>query len=398
MSKAALFDTSGSVKPPQAKVSTLVATGTKPKPLFMNMGISAANKEAKKKEALELCAKGKEYLATSLFKWSADHLGASTKFEAASNAFKVAGDEEQACAMLEMAAKSHSAYGSHSAAANALVNASKLASGDKAIQLNLNAADMYGVCGDLANAANSYACAADLSVESDANAAEELYFKARDMLCHPDTPDSQLSSIKITALETLRRILKFLIKDTSRLEQALDHCHLMARIYKAFEQNSSVHKTLAAMTVIQVHMRDLVAAEQTFLDSLGNSGYAHSKECEIAENFLNAAKSMDAVAMTSIQKSEEIQYLDRDVQQLASQFKLGSGRTSSATAKVQSTVSVSSASKVIKVVNMQEIKVEVSEEGLAKVSGGEETVIEEIELPEEEVEDGDIDEDDLDLL
>ena len=47
---------------------------------------------------------------------------------------------------------------------------------------------------------------------------------------------------------------------------------------------------------------------------------------------------------------------------------------------------------------MQEIKVEVSEEGLAKVSGGEETVIEEIELPEEEVEDGDIDEDDLDLL
>jgi len=311
-----------------------------------NPTISPAVKAEKLKAAKELHQAGEEYLKTSMFKWSADHLGASNKFEEASTAYKVAGEIELACTMLEMASKSHAAYQSYAAAASSLINSSKLAvmlpDGTQRAVRNLTAAsEFYSMYGDAFQAAAAYTSAGELCEAADPAQAWALYEQGRDLMCPFDADEESLKRSSVRVLEPMRKIMKFLLKDTASLSKALKHIQLMVRLYRAFEQEGSVSKMLVAVTVVQLHMRDVVSADQTFLEHLGEKGYTMSKECEVAESFLTAVKTLDADSLKALQRSELMQYLDRDVQPLAASLTLRSGvATVSSTSTAHTVISV----------------------------------------------------------
>jgi len=310
--------------------------------------ISPTVKAEKLKAAKELHKAGDEYLKTSIFKWSADHLGASSKFEDAATAYKVAGELDLACQMLEAASRSHAAYASFGAAATSLVNASKMAAimpggTQRAIGHLTAASEFWAMHGESYQAAAAFISAGELCEQSDSAQAQawELYEQGRDILCPSDADEAALKRSSVRSLDSMRKIMKFLLKDTASLSKALRHIQLMVRLYRAFEQEGSVCKMLVAITIVQLHMRDVVSADQSFLEHLGEKGYTSSKECEVAESFLQAVKTLDAEALKALQRSELMQYLDRDVQPLAAALTLRSGVAAAvATSTVQSVIRV----------------------------------------------------------
>ena len=278
-----------------------------------------------------------------MFKWSADHLGASSKYEEASAAYKVAGELDLACTMLEMASKSHVAYASYGAAATSLINSSKLAvtlpgGTQRAVGNLAAAAELWSMHGDAFQAASALLSAGQACEAADPAQAWELYAQGRDIVCPCDADEDFLKRSSVRVLDPMRRILKFLLKDTGSLSKALQHTQLMVRLYRAFEQEGSVCKMLVAITVIQLHMRDVVSADRCFLEHLGEKGYSTSKECEAAESFLMAVRSLDSSALQALQKSELMQYLDRDVQPLAAALTLRSGVASASATSTAQTV------------------------------------------------------------
>ena len=307
--------------------------------------ISPAVKAEKLKAAKELHKAGDEYLKTSIFKWSADHLGASSKFEDAATAYKVAGELDLACQMLEAASRSHAAYASFGAAATSLVNASKMAAimpggTQRAIGHLTAASEFWAMHGESYQAAAAFISAGELCELSDPAQAWELYEQGRDILCPSDADEATLKRSTVRSLDSMRKIMKFLLKDSGSLSKALRHIQLMVRLYRAFEQEGSVCKMLVAITIVQLHMRDVVSADQSFLEHLGEKGYTSSKECEVAESFLQAVKSLDAEALKALQRSELMQYLDRDVQPLAAALTLRSGVAAAVATTVQSVIRV----------------------------------------------------------
>jgi hypothetical protein len=314
--------------------------------LFSEISVEA--KTQKLEEARSLEKAGEEYLRTSLFKWSPDHLGASTKFEHASNAYKVAGDIRRAYETMEKAAKSHAAYDSFGTAATSFVNASKLAAAmpdgagvDKAVQLLTAAADMWSLHGDVFQVAQCYLSAGEISEMWNADRTQALYLEARDLICPREASNEELRRINVRGLDAMRKIFKFFIRDNQRLSEALTHAQLMVRQLQAFEQDEAAHKILAAVTIIQLHMKDIVSADQTYISDLGVRGYASSKACEIAENLLEAMKNFDSEALAVALRSETMQYLDREVQLLAKSLTMRPGAAPS-TACARSVVSAQS--------------------------------------------------------
>jgi hypothetical protein len=110
--------------------------------------VSAELREKKLAEARENSAKGSKCLQTSVFQWSPDHITAATYFEMSAEAYKVAGDLENAklmylqvpydfsCAytcltslhmIARQAAESFEGAGSPASAALALAKAAKVA-------------------------------------------------------------------------------------------------------------------------------------------------------------------------------------------------------------------------------------------------------------------------------
>ena len=310
--------------------------------------ISAETKAQKLAEARSLDKVGDEYLQTSLFKWSPDHLGASTKFEHASNAYKVAGEMRLACETMEKAAKSHAGYNSFGTAATSFVNASKLAAAmpdgtgvDKAVQLLTAGAEMWSLHGDVFQVAQCYLAAGEVSEMWNADRSRALYLQARDILCPREASNEELRRTNVRALDAMRKIFKFFIRDSQYLAEALTHAQLMVRQLQAFEQDDAAHKILAAVTIIQLQMKDIVSADQTYIRDLGVRGYASSKACEMAETLLEAMKNFDSEALAVALRSETMQYLDREVQLLAKSLTMRPG-AAPATASIRSVVSAQS--------------------------------------------------------
>ena len=418
--KASLFGNSTGAKPSVTGVSKQTA-GVKPvgssglktgsasalprAAVKKTLEISAEAKARKLAEANILAKAGDDYLATSFFKWSPDHLGASSKYEHASNAYKVAGEALKACIFMEKAAKAHAAYESFGTAASSFANASKLAAAllenvEEAVRLQLAAGEMWSLYGDLYQVASSYLAAAELCENSDSDRAVELYEQGRDILCPTDALDEDLKRTNVRGLDAMRKIFKFLIRDTQRLAKAMSHAELMVRLFRAFEQDDAVHKILASITVIQLHMKDVVSADQTFMEHLSIRGYTSSKACEIAEELVQAMKSYDSDALAAVLRSESMQYLDRDVQLLAKTLTMRSG-TASASTFVESVVTRQAGDKQQTVRVLAEAVVSINEENKVSGSGSVEASDVELNLPLEaaapEVSDVEGEEEDLDL-
>jgi hypothetical protein len=328
--KDALFGGGGGNATAKPALSTQNAAGnnnTKPKstlpPRKATSTVSAAVKVEKAQEAKQLMAEGEEYLKTSVFKWQPDYMGAAPKFSGASKAYAVAGEAALAHDMMLKSSKAYLGYDSTSAAANTLQEAAKLATTPKQKMEDLAAAaELWGQSGDVSRMAMTYVSVAETEGASEEEIAENLQV-ACNILVPPDSTEQDITNSRgqgaQQGLEVLQRAFKFYLtaKEPPRLEDAMKTSELLCRVSAAMYSDSVLWRTQAAITVLQLHARDVVAAEQTYIqEHLARAGYASSKEAEVVDELISAYRACDEEQLAAVQRSRGLFYLDREVKDL----------------------------------------------------------------------------------
>lgn len=76
-------------------------------------------------------------------------------------------------------------------------------------------------------------------------------------MCPSDTPEDALGRVHPKVLDIFREAFAFLLRER-RLQEALTHANRMVQVFKAFESESSMCKTLFAVTILQLSMGDIV--------------------------------------------------------------------------------------------------------------------------------------------
>lgn len=307
--------TPNDIKPKQTKTTTMSA------PV-----ISPELKAKKITEAKDLISRAMKNLQTSIFQWSPDHLAAASLFESASNIYVSIGDNDEALVLLEKSINSHQASGVDSAAALALVKASKITQAQKLPKKTAEylerAAEVWGTNGDLEKYSDLLAKAAKELEQVEPSRAVALYQKSCDMLCPPSMAKQQLSSCSIHTLDIYRAYFTFVLS-VSNYKDALGIAERMVDIFEAHGSDSSMCKTMAGITILQLYLGDIVLADRTFMQvHLNNSAYCKSFECALAEDFIGAFKDHDADKLEATQSSHRLAYLDRDIQVLAKKLSI----------------------------------------------------------------------------
>eukprot|EP01039_Chlorochromonas_danica_P002507 gene2507-2745_t len=280
--------------------------------------MSLETRRKKIAEAREQSEKGMTALKTTLFQWKPDHLSAATYFERSADLYKVAGDLKNALLLNVQAAQSHEACGAMASTALLKTKAAGLASeqGDleQSRALLLEAAEAWGVHGDLVKYGETLAKLAKEEEGHDGKRAAELYLQAFDRLCPADTPVDQLARCPVSVLDISRSALAFLLR-TKRFQEALPLVRRMAQVFGAMEIEGSMCKCFLTETVAQLALGDTVAAQQTFLQQhLNNTAYMRSKECEVADLLILAFNNSDIDQLDKAKMHPHIAFLDREVQ------------------------------------------------------------------------------------
>ncbi len=296
---------------PKTTGMTSKATGTT---------ISNEVKLKKINEAKEWSEKGMKFLKTSVFQWEPDHLAAAPCFEKSAAAYKAAGEDELARKLLLQSAISCEKSNTLSSGALALVKASEIAKSqgniDYVIQDLEKAAELYGIDGKIDSCADIYfkigkAIQGNKKYEND-NIVLPYFYKAINLLCPEDTPKQNLDKVNINVLEMLRNTFTYLLHN-DKYEEALKFAKdRMVDILIALEMEPTICKTMATITLLQLTLGDVVAADRSFLDYLGNSMYIKSKECRLAESFLMAMKNYNIEMLDNAQASEDLYLLEKD--------------------------------------------------------------------------------------
>lgn len=92
---------------------------------------------------------------------------------------------------------------------------------------------------------------------------------------------------------------------------------------------------MAAVTIIQLAMRDVVSADQTYLEHLGNKAFIVSNECKVVDKFVMAFKNNDMDLLDEAQRGDSLFFLDPEVQPLARNLSLFSARAREAAQDVE---------------------------------------------------------------
>ena len=130
-----------------------------------------------------------------------------------------------------------------------------------------------------------------------------------------------------SSLDIFRDKFKFLLKNNKLLE-ALQHAEKMAMLFEAFQTESSMCKAMLSTTIILLSLGDIVKAEQIYLqEHLNNSTYLNSKECKLADEFILAFKNYDIELLEKTQASPSLNYIEREIQDLARKLSLLSVKT-----------------------------------------------------------------------
>jgi hypothetical protein len=94
-------------------------------------------------------------------------------------------------------------------------------------------------------------------------------------------------------------------------------------LFAAFESESSLHKTLCAVSVLQLRAGDVVAAHETYLqDHLSRVSYRASCECRLAENLIMSYVHLDPEALEAARSSSDMRFIDREVARLIKDLSL----------------------------------------------------------------------------
>lgn len=309
-------------------------------------GVLLSNEMRLKKieEARDFSERGMKAIKVTVFQWKADHLLAAPLFESSSNAYKAAGEFEQARVMMVQSAKSHEGYGALSTCAVAYMNAAKIAQAQnnkvQAAEHFKESAEMWGSHGDVEKCADVLAKAAKELENEKPTEALDLYNRAIEILAPDGLTKEQLGKVNINIRDILREAFKYTLKrgekDSKSLKDALSLAKRMAKQFEAFESEPSMCKSMASVTIILLSMGDVVQADQTYLqEHLDNKHYITSNECKVIDKFIMAFKNSDLDLLDDAQKGENLFYLDPEMQSWAKSLSLfGRGKFSKGDSKI----------------------------------------------------------------
>eukprot|EP00602_Paraphysomonas_sp_CaronLab_P001215 CAMPEP_0185020322 /NCGR_PEP_ID=MMETSP1103-20130426/2920_1 /TAXON_ID=36769 /ORGANISM="Paraphysomonas bandaiensis, Strain Caron Lab Isolate" /LENGTH=403 /DNA_ID=CAMNT_0027551151 /DNA_START=12 /DNA_END=1223 /DNA_ORIENTATION=+ len=324
--------------PEEKKTSSSSSSQSKSKSAI---GISPTLKTKKINEAKEHEDRGNKFLKTSIFQWSPDYMAASAAFEAAAKCYYTAEELDLASEFYIRAADNNEACNTHSAAAMAIIKAADInkqqGNRAEASRLYQRAASLWGVNGEVLKA-GEFLCKAAKELENvDPSKALELYYEGIGHVCPADTPIEMMQSVSASAPEMFRGIFQFMLKHRASarsIQQAqqpsfkipsdelLSFANRMLRLYDGLDSEASLCRMMVTVTILQLETGDVVAADRTFLEHLGNSAYLRSTECKLAEDFISAFKQMDVDMLDEAQRSHHLVHLDRDVQGIARNLSL----------------------------------------------------------------------------
>ena len=304
-------------------------------------GLTSTQKAKKLEEAKEFMDKAAQALKKTIFSWKPDHLAAAPQFEYAANAYKLAGELELARTTMLQSVDSHEKADTLGAAALTCVKASQIAQAMGRYDLSSadleRSAELWGIHGDIDKCAETLAKAAKDMGNVNASLALNLYKRACDLICPPDTRVSEMGRLHPSAIAVMRDTFAFMLSDkcngrkddnniadtkskskgsvnsvnTIKDGSALAHAKRMVQLLSGFEMEGAMCKTMCAITIIQLSMGDIVQADATFLqDHLNSKQYIVSKECRLAEEFITAIKTHDVDKMDAVLSSTDLNYLE----------------------------------------------------------------------------------------
>ena len=83
-------------------------------------------------------------------------------------------------------------------------------------------------------------------------------------------------------------------KGGNRYPDAMKNALLLIRASEAFGQDTLTWKALVTVTVLQLTNKDVIAAEETYIqEHLSKTGYATSKEAEVVDRLIDAFRCTD---------------------------------------------------------------------------------------------------------
>lgn len=172
-------------------LTTSTGTGRKPGATggITSSGVTLSPEVRAKKieEGRDFSERGMKCLKVTVFQWKPDHLLAAPLFESSSNAYKAAGELEQARVMMVQCAKSHEGYGASSTAAVALMNAAKIAQSQQnsihAAEHLKEASELWGSYGDTDKCADVLSKAAKELEAEEPEEALALYQRGNYISC-----------------------------------------------------------------------------------------------------------------------------------------------------------------------------------------------------------------------
>lgn len=312
--------------------------------------ISMAMKAQKKQDAEKLKLEGEAYLKTSVFQWSPDYMGAAPKFDGASKAYAAAGELSLAHEMSLQCSKAYAGYESFSSAGNIMQTAAKISKDmgahEQSVKDLVGAADFWGQAGDMLRVAQIYVNIAESEGASEDESAEYLN-EAVEILMPAGSSDADLKRCDVRGLEVLKKLLKFDLTK-NRLARAMEDATLLIRASEAFGQDSLMKKALATVTVLQLTNKDVIAAENTYIqEHLSKSDYASSKEAEIVDSLITAFRSTDEGQLQEVQRHPNLFYLDREVKDLVLKLTMASPSIATAPKAISTTGITTEVSEIV---------------------------------------------------
>lgn len=279
-----------------------------------------------------LAQQAKKHLETSLFQWSPDYLAAASFFERSAEAYKSVGDTANALSMYIEGAHANESCKAHAAAAVIFTKAAQTTKDSlQAMELYLQSAEAWGIHGDLEKSAEANKKAA-LTIENiDWQRSRGLFQNAINLIYPEGIRKEDIARLHPSVLELSREFWNFLLRHELFLE-ALNFASRLILLYEAFESESSLHKTLCAISIMQLKLGDVVAAHELFLqDHLSRTSYRSSTECRLAENLIMAFVHLDIDALDSAKNSADMRYIDIEVARVAKTLSLFAAKSTPVT-------------------------------------------------------------------
>lgn len=341
--KAALFgqsdvdeDTSPSNNNIASKYSSSSSSSHKPR-FNAKSGLNSIEESKKINEAKEHVKKAEEYLKVTMFKWSADHLGAASYFTKAALCYKVAGELKLAYEMYMKSGNSNDEVNAFGASAQEYSKAAEICVSlndiQKAIDTYKLAGQRWGTHGHTNKYAEMLILAAKICLkQSNDNdfitKAREYYEEALDMICPNENEDLSGIKLAVTLPEVLRDVFTFYIRNQF-YKEAIALAMRSLPIFEFTKSDSTLTKMMVNITILQLLNKDIVAADETYVQKfLSNSLFINSSECELAEDLINAFKFDDIDKLESIQNGHRLSFLERDIIIIVRGFSLTTKNTS----------------------------------------------------------------------